>query len=238
MSSKTSQKKRPTKHKKKPPAEPPLEPPPPPKRRRKHLTMEEWRALLEAARSQPSAREAALLMLMYELGLRASEPGFLLLNYARKLHEGELYVWRGKGSRSSWENPSEHTADALFRWIRESHPDPSKRRKEHYIFPGGRRHKGPLKGLSRWSVWRLIKDLAEEAGIPEEVAHPHALKHSRVQHLFEAADADPELTSEKVLLAAADVVGHKSAQTTLEHYSAKTAAEKRLLEKVTKKALK
>ena len=199
--------------------------------------MEEWRAVLEAARAQPSAREEGLLMLLYELGLRASEPGRLRLSYCRKLHEGELYVWRGKGSRTGWEDLSTHTTDALYAWIKERYPEPNKRKPGDFLFPARRRHKGKVMGLSRWKMWRIVKDLGEQAGIPEQVAHPHAIKHSRVQHLLEAADAEPELSSEKVLLAAADVVGHKSAQTTLKHYSAKTAAEKDLLEKVTKKAL-
>lgn len=200
--------------------------------------MPEWRALLGAGRAQPSAREKALLMLLYDLGLRASEPGKLRLSYARKLHEGKLYVWRGKGSRSDWEDLSEYTVEALYAWINEAYPDPSKRKPMDFIFPAGRRHKGKVMGLSRWSVWRIVRDLGEQAGIPAEVCHPHAVKHSRVQHLLEAADAEPDLSSEKVLVAAADVVGHKSAQTTLKHYSAKTSAEKELLLKVTKKALK
>ena len=239
MTPKKRSKKSPqTKSKKHSPEEPPEEPPPPPRRRRKYLYMPEWRSLLGAAWAKPSARETAVLMLMYDAGLRASEPGKLRLSYARKLCDGELYVWRGKRSRSSWEGLSEYTVEALSAWIEEGHPDLSKCKPKDFIFPGGRRHKGVLKGLSRHWVWKMVKRLGAEAGIPEEVCHPHAIKHSRVQHLLEAADAEPDLSSEKVLVAAAGVVGHKSAQTTLKHYSAKTSAEKELVEKVTKEALK
>ena len=46
-----------------------------------------------------------------------------------------------------------------------------------------------------------------------------------------------DLGAQNVLLAAAQVVGHQSAQTTIKHYAAATAGERALLERVTAEAL-
>ena len=83
----------------------------------------------------------------------------------------------------------------------------------------------------------MVKRLAEVAGVSERVATPHAIKHSRVQHLLEAAEQSTDLGAQKVLLAAAQVVGHQSAQTTIKHYAAATAGERALLKRVTEEAL-
>ena len=192
--------------------------------------MGEWRALLDAARGS-SLRDTALLMIMYFAGLRASEPGLIRMSYAENLEDGRLFVWRGKGSRSEWIDLDEATQDALLEWVEDSKP-------KEFLFPAGRRHKGPLKGISRWKVWRIVKKLAEEAGVDEEIATPHAIKHSRVQHVLDEAENTPGMTPQKVLLAVAQVVGHQSAMTTIQHYAAATAAETELLERVTQEALR
>ena len=215
---------------KKPPKKlPPLVPPAPPKRRRKFFHMEEWRALLEAAKDS-SVRDTALLKIMYFAGLRASEPGLLRMSYAEKLEEGQLFVWRGKGSRSEWIDLEKATQDALLDWVEDWKP-------KEFLFPAGRRHKGPLKGISRGNVWSIVKRLARDAGVAEEIAMPHAIKHSRVQHVLEAAENTPDMSPQKVLLAVAQIVGHQSAMTTIQHYAAATAGATGLMEKVTKEAL-
>ena len=215
---------------KKPPKKlPPLVPPAPPKRRRKFFHMEEWRSLLDAARDS-SVRDTALLKIMYFAGLRASEPGLIRMSYAEKIHEGQLFVWRGKGSRSEWIDLDEATQDALLDWVEDRKP-------KEFLFPAGRRHKGPLKGISRGNVWSIVKRLARDAGVAEEIAMPHAIKHSRVQHVLEAAENTPDMSPQKVLLAVAQIVGHQSAMTTIQHYAAATSTQKELLERVTREAL-
>jgi integrase len=75
----------------------------------------------------------------------------------------------------------------------------------------------------------------DQAGVPSSVAHPHAIKHSRVQHLFEEAEKQG-LPPEAALKTVANVVGHKTAQTSWEHYVGETGRGRKVADAVLKKA--
>jgi integrase len=175
---------------------------------------------------------------MYECALRASEPGRLRLSYAQDLHEtGRLFVWRGKSSVSGHVDLSATCKKALFDWLRHRYPDPDKREKEDFIFPSSM-VRGYVKGLPRRTVYDIINRLATRADLPPEVRHPHVLKHSRVQHLLEAASADPNLDPMNMLQTIAQLVGHAAAMTTVQHYMTRTSKELAFVKEMTEELVK
>ena len=190
---------------------------------RKHLTLAEWRKLLAQARGA-GLFEHALIRLLYECGLRAQEPGDLRLDHLKLLGDNRLFVPRAKGSTTGWQDISPAMGKLLRQWTQQvyrvSAAEAARRAPAGYVFPGMRRM-GPARGVSRKTVWRIVKELMLGAGIPPGLAHPHAIKHSRVQHLFEEAEA-AGLAPEAALQTIARIVGHRSAMTSWQHYVAET----------------
>jgi len=232
---------RPTKHEKKKKttlADAPLEPPRPARHERKFLYVEEWRKLLAAARSR-GLRETALVLVMYEAGLRREEPGLLRMSYIAALHSKKsIFVWRGKGSRSGDVQLSDVACKALRDWIDEVYPDKNRRKNNNFVFPGKwlGRQRGQ-KGITGRQVYNIIRELAQDAGLGKKVSHPHILKHSRVQHILDAG-FKANVSVDKLYQTIASIVGHAAARTTIEHYSAATGAEKQLVDRVTNELVK
>jgi integrase len=195
--------------------------PKPPRHERRALTEEEWRALLTAARSS-CLRDWALLQLIYEAALRASEVGKLTLEHAAYLsNKHSIYISRAKGSHGGYVQLIPATRTLLLRWIRETYPDQAKRRPANPLFLAGR-YKGEPRGLSRWGVARVVAELGASAGIPPEIAHPHAIRHGRIMHIVQRAAEDPNFSLELLIPAIAKLVGHASARTTVLHYLSTT----------------
>lgn len=211
----------------------PFEPVPiPRKAARKHLTMEEWRRLLAAS---STLRDRTLLLLLYETGMRASEPGKLRLDHCKLLHEKRLWVPRGKGSTSSWFTVSAALQRTLVTWIDSQYPPGTRRRAEDPVF-AGKRYRGRRTNLSRQTVLDMVKALCRDVDIPEEVAHPHAIRHARSVHLLEEADRR-DLPYESVLQTIATILGHKAAATTLRYYTVELGRGKELADDVLALAL-
>lgn len=207
----------------------PIEPKRLPKR--KYLTQDELRFVLDTAKTH-RLRDHAIIRTMYELALRAHEPGRIRLAWCRQLHKGQIYVVRGKGSLQGWHDLTDGTRDLLLKYINSS-THPGDRSPEDWLFPGKRYKGGPKSGIGARAVQYIFKQIARESGLPEEVTNCHVLKHSRVQHLLEAADR-AGYSPEKMILVIAKLVGHRSAQTTLMHYSQATAKERELAQRFTK----
>lgn len=225
----------------------PKAPPPKPRHERKFLTEKEWRKLLGAARKD-GLRSAALMLVMYETGMRREEPGVMRLSYAEDLHKNQLYVFRGKGSKDNRHKVTDVCRDALLEWIEDIYPQKKLRHGDLFIFPGkvqtgrgeeiesyyGRRLQ---KGLSGRAVYNIMARLAEAAKLPQVVRHPHVLKHSRVQHILNAGWA-AKVEPEKLYQSIAKIVGHATARTTIEQYSQATSEETALVESVTEGLVK
>lgn len=228
-------------------ADAPKAPPPKPRHDRKHLTEAEWRRLLKAAR-EDGLRSAALMLVMYETGMRREEPGVMRLSYAEDLHKNVLYVFRGKGSVDDRLRVTDVCRDALLEWIDDTYPQKKMRHGDLFIFPGvvqagrgeeidgfyGRKRQ---KGLSGRAVYNIFNRLCDAAKISRVVRHPHVLKHSRVQHILNAgwkADIAPE----KLYQSIAKIVGHATARTTIEQYSAASGEEQALVDAVTEGLVK
>jgi site-specific recombinase XerD len=211
------------------------EPPPDREAQRRYLTVGEWTALLATAAARNETildrRNEALLRVIYEAGLRASEPGQIRLAYLKDLHStGRMYVTRGKGSRDGYVDLSRACRSAIYTWITEAYP--SNRPRDGFLFPGGW-SRGAKRGLSSRQVRRVFVDLATEAKISVELRHPHVLKASRVQHLLELSKDNPNISTTDLIGTLAQLIGHKSAMTTVTYYLSQTSEAKRLVAEVT-----
>jgi integrase len=202
---------------------------------RKYLLRPELKALLREAKV--NLRDHALVLVMYEAALRASEPSFLTLESARSLHEFRIYVRRGKGSRDGWVELSPTCTRALSDWIAYCYPDATRRKSKAWVFPPLRKYgRVGSTGLTRWGVYGIIRSLAERAGLPTYLRHPHVLKHTRVMDLYDAARKGGGHPQD-ILAGVAKLVGHRTAQTTLAYYLSETEEQREIIRKATREAV-
>jgi integrase len=121
-------------------------------------------------------RDLALFRVMYHRGLRAGEVALLMLSDFGKDAHGEwsLRVTRKKGGEGGEFPLVAAELTPLRAWLRERGDVP-----------------GPLfmsrqgTGLSQPQIWRLVRRYCKAAGIPNDLAHPHALRHSCATSLLE-----------------------------------------------------
>jgi type 1 fimbriae regulatory protein FimB len=157
---------------------------------RKYLTEAEVEALFRAIESP---RDRAIFRLVYHRGLRRGEVGLLQLSDFNRV-SGRLYVRRLKGSNSA-EFPLLPAELAPLRaWLRVRGTAPGP------LFPS--RQRG---GIGGDRLDDLMKAYGRAAGLPEQLCHCHALKHSCGTHVLARA---------KDLQLVKDHLGHKSIQNT------------------------
>jgi integrase len=206
---------------------------PPPEARRRFLTLEEWGRVMKKLSARP-LRDRALICVMYEAGLRRSEPGVLRGSYLDQLDKNKLYVWRGKGSNSGHVVLTPETSKLLRQWADGLWPlDVAGIPDTEPVFPGygGR-------GIAGRTVYDIWAALALEAELPEKLRFPHVLKHSRCQHLLEHAREAKGGHPMDMLQVIAELVGHASAMTTIANYMKATGWEQDFAMKVTRKLVK
>jgi len=144
-----------------------------------------------------SLRDRALLELFYSSGLRVSELAALTLQQV-DLQSGFARVF-GKGSKERVVPMGARARDALGTWIASGRPHFVKPRTRSELFLGSRGT-----GLSRVSLWSIVKKHAKRAGITKSVK-PHLLRHTFATHLL-SGGAD--------LRAIQEMLGHASISTT------------------------
>lgn len=163
------------------------------------LGTDEVEALLavSAGEGPREVRDATILEMMYDAGLRVSELASLRLG-SLDLQAGLLRVL-GKGRKERLVPLGEVALEKLARYLESSRP----------VLLGARR--GDLlflsrlgRGLSRQSVWKIIVGRLALAGIRRKVT-PHTLRHSFATHMLENG---ADLRSVQMLL------GHSSITTT------------------------
>ena len=142
-------------------------------RRREYLTADEVERLLAASKttSRNPERDYALLLLAYRHGLRVSELCSLRLSDVN-LEAGEFHVSRLKGSDSGSHPFYNGESAAIRAWLVERaklNPPESC----DTLFISERR-----KPLSRITVWLIISQVAQAAGLEHLDVHPHMLRHS------------------------------------------------------------
>ncbi len=155
------------------------------------LTQDEARQLFGVIKNK---RDKAIFLTAYRHGLRASEIG-LLRREDVDLKQGRLSVHRLKGSLSG---------------VYPMQPDTVKRIRSYlntrddtlpYLFPSTRNVP-----IDRRTLWWLMKNYGEQAGLPEKKRGFKVLKHSIATHMLDAG-AD--------LAFVRDWLGHANIQNTL-----------------------
>ncbi|MBT2686970.1 site-specific tyrosine recombinase XerD [Bacillus sp. ISL-47] len=166
----------------------------------KVLNMEEVETLLEfpEIKDHYGLRDKAMLELLYATGIRVSE----LIG----LDIGDVHLTMGfvrcigKGNKERIVPIGKTATEALERYLNEGREKfVSKRHKDEALFLN---HHG--KRLSRQGFWKILKRLAQEAGIEKDLT-PHTLRHSFATHLLENG-AD--------LRAVQEMLGHADISTT------------------------
>lgn len=135
-------------------------------------------------------RERSILELLYSCGLRVSEVVSLTLNDVN-LQEGYVRV-RGKGNKERIVPLGSKATEAIKMYL-----DQRKYIKENKLFLNHRN-----RGLSRQSVWLIVKQFANNVGLD---ISPHTLRHSFATHLLDNG-ADLRVVQE--------LLGHSSISTT------------------------
>ncbi len=136
------------------------------------------------------ARERSILELLYSCGLRVSEIVNLTINDIN-LEDGFLRI-KGKGNKERIVPLGSKAISALREYLKQR-----RHIKEKRLFLNSRN-----KGLSRQSVWLIVKQFANNVGLD---ISPHTLRHSFATHLLDNG-ADLRVVQE--------LLGHSSISTT------------------------
>lgn len=163
------------------------------------LTSEEVLRLLKAPNLKKiqGIRARAILELMYASGLRVSEL-VELKTLDINLDVGFVKC-KGKGSKERVIPTGKIAGHFLKRYTEQARPEFLKGNDSDFLFLAQGGH-----GLSRQSVWKIIKEMVKKAKIKKKVS-PHTLRHSFATHLLEGG-AD--------LRSVQEMLGHANITTT------------------------
>jgi integrase/recombinase XerD len=152
--------------------------------------------LINAAKSDTTygLRDYCIIELMYSAGLRVSELCFLKIEHIN-IEAGILRVF-GKGSKERIVPLGGNASKALDAYLVRSRPSFVNANTDTAVFLS---RLG--KGLSRKTIWHMIKRYSEKALI-KKVIKPHTLRHSFATHLLEGG---ADLRSIQDLLGHADI---------------------------------
>lgn len=144
------------------------------------LSIEEIDDILNAIdlTSKEGQRNRAIIETLYSCGLRVSEACTLKLSDLF-LAEGFIKV-EGKGSKQRLVPISERAIEEIIAYMEERNKIAIKPGYEDYLFVSARLKKN----LSRITMFHIIKELAEAAGIQKNIS-PHTFRHSFATHLLE-----------------------------------------------------
>lgn len=176
-----------------------IDTPRPDKKLPKTLSTSEIETLMEIPeRNTPlGMRNKAMLEMLYASGMRVSELCGLKME---DIHLQMGFVrCLGKGNKERIIPLGQMASDALTHFIREGRPVLMRRQSHHTLFVN---HHG--RPISRQGFWKVLKQLAQKAGIEKELT-PHTLRHSFATHLLENG-AD--------LRAVQEMLGHADISTT------------------------
>ena len=144
------------------------------------LSVEEIDALIAVIdlSKREGQRNRAIIETMYSCGLRVSEACNLKLSDLY-LNEGFIKV-EGKGSKQRLVPISERAIAEIMDYMTDRAEIEIKPGNEDYLFVSAHFKKK----MSRITMFHIIKELAEQAGIKKPIS-PHTLRHSFATHLLE-----------------------------------------------------
>lgn len=144
------------------------------------LSVEEIDMLISAIdlSKREGQRNRAIIETMYSCGLRVSEACNLKLSDLY-LKEGFIKV-EGKGSKQRLVPISERAIAEIMDYLTDRAGIDIKPGNEDYLFVSAHFKKR----MSRITLFHIIKELAEQAGIKKTIS-PHTLRHSFATHLLE-----------------------------------------------------
>ena len=180
-----------------------FKPPKPNLRLPKALKIEEVASLIAAVSmgdGPASLRDGAIVELLYGTGARISEIVSLNVQDISKFDGDQVTALRltGKGGKTRVVPIGKYAQNALDQYLIRIRPAMLKKQ-EHALFLNSRGTR-----LSRQSIWSMISDGAQSAGISTDVS-PHSLRHSFATHLLDGG-ADIRVVQE--------LLGHSSVTTT------------------------
>ena len=159
------------------------------------LSLEEIRALMDAATRGQADRDRALIALLYGAGLRVSEG--IGLEIGGVDLEGGVVRAIGKGQKERAVPIGDAVIERLDVYLNEARPRMLKGRPSEYVFPG----RDQRRPLTRQAVFKILRRLACAAGITRDIS-PHKLRHSFATHLVRGG---ADLRSVQVMLGHADL---------------------------------
>lgn len=161
-------------------------------------TPEEVRATLDYLRKQKRFRDAALIAILYDTGMRAGELADARM--ADLMDNGDLLIPKAKGKRPRWVFLSPATMSIVDRYHRSLNGVPE------YIV-GGRRGKIGSSGIY-WAVRKAF----EAAGVKGRTIGAHDLRHTSATHAAASGDMAEADAMEKFGWATSDMWRHYTSQ--------------------------
>jgi len=138
------------------------------------FTAEDVRQMLKAAQNRRHAeRDHTVILLLYDTAMRAGELVSLKLEGV-DLERGWLHV-KGKGGAERMVPLGQTARRALWRYIHLFRPEPLLPAMRE-VFLNERREP-----LSVYGVWRIVRRVAETAGVNGKRLSPHTLRHAAAE---------------------------------------------------------
>lgn len=152
-----------------------------PRARISYMNAEQIEAFLCAAREH-STRSFCMFLFALSHGARASEIANLRISDLN-FKTGQVRIERLKGSLSSVQDFMKVKGNRLFdealafkTWLAERKPDA-----DEYVFNSQKSTR-----LNRVTIYKIYRAIAQNAGLPSDLQHPHCLKHSCAMQLVSA----------------------------------------------------
>jgi len=157
------------------------------------LDVDDMQRLLDiSANDLISARDLAIMELLYSAGLRLSELVYLDLSEL-DLQQGQVRV-TGKGNKTRLAPVGSYAVNAISNWLQ--HRNTLKIKDNEAVFLSRRGTR-----LSQRSVRQRLQQWGVKQGLEQRV-HPHQLRHSFASHLLESSG---DLRAVQELLGHADI---------------------------------
>lgn len=179
------------------------------------LSPRQYQSFVTAAKSQRDPVRRIIPLLFLGTGLRNNEVRLLTHGHISADNRWFLGV-EGKGKKFRNIPLSDELIQELqvYLWT----ICRTKRRPALPLFASSR---GGL--LANKTIWRIIHDIGEEAGLPSSLAHPHALRHTFAYRTLDFLESKGVKIG-RALIILRDILGHSSINTTL-RYLGNDAAE-------------